>query len=80
MLSRSSTPAIVADDRGHFSFPAGSQVAEQRERQFASNSGKGISVEEKKWRATMTGAELIQRFGQGQRFEAEFFPIRCARC
>jgi hypothetical protein len=56
------------------------KVAEQRERQFAPDGGKSISVEEKKRRAAVVSAKTVERFVQRQCFDAELFPVRCARC
>ena len=71
---------VMADHRGDFPFAARLKVAEQREREFASDGGKSVSVEEEKRRAAMIGAETVEGFCERQRFEAEFFPVRCARC
>lgn len=69
----------MTNDGRNFPFAAGMKVAEQREPKFASDSGESISVEEKKRRAAMTGAETVKAFAKRQRFEAELFPVRCAR-
>jgi hypothetical protein len=69
----------MADDGGDFPFAAGMKVAEQRERKFAPDGGESVSVEEKKRRAAMIGAETVQSFAQRQRFEAEVFLVCCAR-
>ena len=70
---------VMADHRGNFPFAAGMKVAEQREREFAPDGGKSVSVEEKKRGAAVIGAEAVERFAQRQRFEAELFPVCCAR-
>jgi hypothetical protein len=56
------------------------KVAEQRQRQFAPDGGKSISIEEKKGRAAMIRAKLVEDFAQRQDFAAELFPVCCARC
>jgi hypothetical protein len=56
------------------------KVAEQRQREFASDGGKSISIEEKKGRAAMIRAKPVEGFAQRQDFGAELFPVRCSRC
>jgi hypothetical protein len=56
------------------------KIAEQGQCQFASDGGKRVAVEEKKGRAAMIRAKLVEGFAQCQDFDAKLFPVRCARC
>jgi hypothetical protein len=71
---------VMADNGGNFPFAGGRQIAEQRQRQFASDGGEGVSIEEKKRRATMKATKPVEYFAERQRLAAELFPVRRARC
>lgn len=69
----------MADRGGDLTLAAGRQVAEQNQGQFASDGGKGVTVEEEKRGAAMIDAEVVEGFAEGQALAAELFPVRCAR-
>ena len=66
---------MMGGKRGGFAAAGERKFCEQRIGRATSDFGKGIAIEEKKWRAPMATAEKIEQFLESYFAFAERFPF-----
>jgi hypothetical protein len=71
---------VVCNSGGEFALAADRQVAEQGKTQFATDEGKGVSVEEKKRSATVELSKEVEGLKEAYFLVMGFFPETFARC